>query len=915
MNKSIEKARMAKHGDIQMAAILHGPLVLDLGNGWRHKLDPGNQGESERWYATAMDDSWKPVDLDRCAMAHRNRMYKDTAWYALDFLLPRTESGSRLWLVFYSTAGRATIWLNGNPVGEHATWPIGSWNKSWALEISGHVKAVGGNRLVLRCDLIKRPAQIPALGSLTQKAGLYSPVEIRGELDETKTKNLSVAELTPRICMNTVGFLASGPKYFVVLNALDDDDEFEVCAGWRSVYRGKLRKVSGDFCAGMVGEFSELTTVGSYRIVCKNAESTYFFIGDNCLNYPLRTLFNYFPTKRCGDTVKGYMEQPCHTQMFRNDNGEPIDISGGWHASCDYNRNPLLISYGMLGLSQLGLLKPVWGDAVADELRWGSQYFQKLVRPDGGVMQGTGDHRFDVTDNALVAMYTTLFGLAMSAQFFKETDAAYSDQCLAKAVSIWNYIAKPSREFESYKFQGGTHPAQALVFGRNYHGSSVDIGDRLFAATLLYDGTRDKRFLEEAAGCASQLADLQVGGNVRENPAAGCFYDFATNKEFASRHVYEMYWGPLGLCAAAEQMPEHPERARWLATLERVADQYALMSQRNPWGLIPLFWFSSPHPGAHPAGSAFYRYFYLEDGLNLGLLRAAVFLVRAHKLLAKPEYLVTAARQIDWVLGGNPQQTSFVEGVGMNQPQYVMSEPDMPMPKVPGGVMTGFLGLPEEDAPSIYATSVEYDMPPTGMLMWLLCDWKKQFGCVQPVKKHFGKPAKQEPCGTFRKSKVASLLPDQWQVIAPVSRTFTLEKSLLTSLPTHIDTGAGTISLRPAQAAEGYLDLEPFGRAGADTCAYVFIPFSMDEDRGLIFAFGADYCFEAFLDGQPLLDTLTTGNISVDYDHVKAVRLSKGRHLLAVRVLAGSGGFQLYAGLFADPDTSASGNDAESPHA
>jgi len=99
--------------------------------------------------------------------------------------------------------------------------------------------------------------------------------------------------------------------------------------------------------------------------------------------------------------------------------------------------------------------------------------------------------------------------------------------------------------------------------------------------------------------------------------------------------------------------------------------------------------------------------------------------------------------------------------------------------------------------------------------------------------------------------------------------------------------------------------LDPFiGGTGVSRCAYAFIPFALSEERHLVFGFGADYWFEAFLDGDPLYDTLECGNGPYAYyssnNHVKAARLFKGRHLLAVRVLSGSGGWKLCAGIFTD---------------
>ena len=103
-------------------------------------------------------------------------------------------------------------------------------------------------------------------------------------------------------------------------------------------------------------------------------------------------MFNYFPTQRCGDSPTGW-HAPCHLDDARRvDTGEHVDLAGGWHQSCDLRKWMFGTPFGLVGLSQLGLLKnPRWDRGqIADELRWGNRYFHHMVRPDGGT---DGSHR------------------------------------------------------------------------------------------------------------------------------------------------------------------------------------------------------------------------------------------------------------------------------------------------------------------------------------------------------------------------------------------------------------------------------------------------------------------------------------------------------------------------------------------
>ncbi|MFA5204409.1 MAG: hypothetical protein WC708_08390 [Lentisphaeria bacterium] len=93
------------------------------------------------------------------------------------------------------------------------------------------------------------------------------------------------------------------------------------------------------------------------------------------------------------------------------------------------------------------------------------------------------------------------------------------------------------------------------------------------------------------------------------------------------------------------------------------------------------------------------------------------------------------------------------------------------------------------------------------------------------------------------------------------------------------------------------LDLAPrLGGVQEGKTAVVFLPFAVSARGRIAFSFGADWWFEAALDGQPLLDTLATGNgqpaIRCDQFR-KDVTLRPGRHLLAIRVIGGAAGFRL----------------------
>jgi hypothetical protein len=147
-----------------------------------------------------------------------------------------------------------------------------------------------------------------------------------------------------------------------------------------------------------------------------------------------------------------------------------------------------------------------------------------------------------------------------------------------------------------------------------------------------------------------------------------------------------------------------------------------------------------------------------------------------------------------------------------------------------------------------------------------------------------------------------SFLPDRWHVLGPVDRSFTLTPQQLKTMPKCVESSGGKITLREVKASRGQLDLATCLSGTAEyRTAYVFVPFELDSDREVTFGFGADWWFEAFVDGSPVCDSLPNGNGQFPFsawDHMRTVRLDRGEHLLAIRFVSGNSSSFLCAGAF-----------------
>ena len=566
---------------------------------------------------------------------------------------------------------------------------------------------------------------------------------------------------TNAILVNHVGFLPESPKYCVVPQPPDKTftiHRLKDCI-WTQVLEGTLADGGPELEPGWVGQFTSLREEGIYQVRSGWRQSRCFVVWRRVYDAPMRILYNYFPWQRCGDSVTGWAS-PCHLDDGRiAETGAHRDLSGGYHQSCDLRKWTALEVIGLMGLTRFGQMQsPRWDNGcVAEELRWGSDYYQKLVREDGGMLDsvfiplGWGPRDFYLSDSPPPAMWSTIRHQAMLAAYFKSRDAAYSEKCKQVALRVWQYMTTNKRQYEKYQAPALPplgHDGLNGWYAGFYPGSSFYLAFRLCAAVALYRVTNEPALLQDAAESASALVDLQVASAGDNSDVEACFWGGPERKNLVESGGY--FWhttGPFGLCELLELKPDHPDSTRWRKAVQLVAEQYLHTSRRNPWGLVATRWFlqnqpvpkpSAPAPGARRSVPELYNggilnppdangpdrfvvYQYRPHGYNVPIAAAGVFLLRAAALTGKDEYRSVAQRQIDWIIGCNPYDASAVEAVGYNQPlRGFYGEFFPPTPQIPGAVSTGL------NSASIlmqnYGFANEYDMPIVGWVLWLMTE-------------------------------------------------------------------------------------------------------------------------------------------------------------------------------------------------
>jgi len=127
----------------------------------------------------------------------------------------------------------------------------------------------------------------------------------------------------------------------------------------------------------------------------------------------------------------------------------------------------------------------------------------------------------------------------------------------------------------------------------------------------------------------------------------------------------------------------------------------------------------------------------------------------------------------------------------------------------------------------------------------------------------------------------------------------------LTEVPQELSLGGQSRRGREVILSGDGLDFDAlFGGHEVGRQAYAMAEVQVSHEADLVVGAGGDWWMQWWIDGQPVYDTLETGNIlprAGRADHVFHKRLRPGRHLLAVRVIAGGGmsggsGWRLLAG-------------------
>lgn len=542
-------------------------------------------------------------------------------------------------------------------------------------------------------------------------------------------------EDAPAIALNHLGFLPGARKTVIFRYAGDDgpaDFEIRDIGGGAGAVRQTrpLKRERSDVIDCLVGDFSAIDREGMYQISIAGELGTPFFIRRDVWRRTLPKAVGYYRYQRCGVAVPG-VHAACHLDdARRRDNGQRVDVAGGWHDAGDLRKwmsATMLNAIGLLRVARnLGAQWDAGGSglsALLDEVRWGNRYFLKMQDSDGLVWAdvaggvngdnsdnhwtdnrpGTADDRY--LNPAKSGRNQALFVAvqAMAAQAFRASDAAYAKQCLAAAQRCWSAAQREGNTGDLAWWVMAALEMRGAAGRDPYASEAAQLGGRLLAL-------QDANF----AGGQKEIRGFWRAGERDRNP-----YTDAVHSALPA----------LALLELAQALPEHAGAARWRDAVRLHLDEYAMpLAAHSAYAIVPFGVFlGSPTAETYRplAGDLTYRYFmpvrkqFWWLGMTSHLECYALLLAEAAQAFGHTPYRDMAYRQLEWVMGANPFGACLMTGEGMRNP-YPHSRFVGP---IPGGIMNGIAGN-TKDAPILDMQNgfdwrtTEYWSPHNAYYLW-----------------------------------------------------------------------------------------------------------------------------------------------------------------------------------------------------
>ncbi len=481
-----------------------------------------------------------------------------------------------------------------------------------------------------------------------------------------------------KIVLNELGYLPNDFKQ-VIFRGDVTDKTFNVVSKdtGKVVYTGEIsapKYNEGADETDYYGDFSKLTTPGTYKITTANLGESYEFkIGNDVYKDVFKDAQKFFYYQRCEELTKqfaGKWAHPkCHTSLATiYGTNEKIDVSGGWHDAGDFGRYVVATSKTLADLifaynsnkeaftDDVNIPESGNGQAdILDEVKPQFEWLFKMQnKENGGVYHKVTCASFPGTimpdeekDELIVCPITTTatgdFAAVMALAYdtFKDTDKAFAEKCLSAAEKAYDYLDKaPSQIVKN---------PDGIVTGE--YGDTSDRDERYWAAAQLFKATGKIKYNEKVKEIANEKVELG--------------YDWA----LVGCYGNEAYFGAKGADSRTKEKIK--------AAVIKEADRIVSASKADGYGVSN--------------GTVYYW------GSNSAALNEAVLLQFANSISPNADYVKYAKEHINYCFGKNANAMSFVTGYGTVYPKNPHHRPSQVVKEAIPGMIIGGVNSQLED--------------------------------------------------------------------------------------------------------------------------------------------------------------------------------------------------------------------------
>ncbi|MEX1376289.1 MAG: glycoside hydrolase family 9 protein [Eubacteriales bacterium] len=499
-------------------------------------------------------------------------------------------------------------------------------------------------------------------------------------------------EKTSNIRINQLGYKLDSNKIAAFVDIDDSVSEFTVAdADGNAAFTGNIGAAGDNPNSGekvRLGDFTALNEPGVYHIEIEGYENSYEFeIADNIYEGLLASTLKMFYYQRCGmDLTEKYAEDwahdACHTKESRiYMDSKTVDMTGGWHDAGDFGKYVTPASKAVIDLLLAYEANPDAFSAssnipesndsipdVLDEVKYELDFLLKMQNAEtGGVHHKLTAANFadvlmpnesnaQLIINPISGMATADFAAVMAkvSSMALPFGDEYSQECLASAELAWQWL-EANPDAQSFK-----NP-QGIVTGE--YGDSSSMDERFWAAAELYKATGDEKYhtyLKDAA--------IYSGMGWQEIGMYGVISYLSLPTDMQDAELYE----------------------KMLSSLLSAADTIIANSKQDMYQLSLTY----------------------DDyvwGSNMLVADNAMLLLIANEYKPDEEYVSVAYEHLNYLLGKNAMDKSYITGFGTNQVHNIHHRVTQTVGEVFPGLV---IGGPNKNLEDPYALTMLEGKPP-----------------------------------------------------------------------------------------------------------------------------------------------------------------------------------------------------------